>query len=222
MNWYQKYAGKTYRDRGARQNVTLWHVSPDRLGVLSPRSSFAGKAGMYLSQNYTSLIQDWTYYVKSKKHKNHPLDQKWDKLWREYETFEDLVDSGKATESQERDMVALREKIESMRDSIDSEEHRDAMREGYKTFFIHKISCPKATYDKAYKEMLGVYEKIQNGGNDAFWSWGKQVFIPEELLRECNIIGVKKLTDKDVDREYRDMNRTRFDHMEWKRELDQA
>lgn len=62
MNWLQKYCS---------YGVTVYHASPDRHFSLKPRSSI-GKGsyslrGLYFTENFRSLLQDWVPYILGKK-----------------------------------------------------------------------------------------------------------------------------------------------------------
>ena len=62
MNWLKKLSSK---------DITLYHASPDNITELHPYSIMGFKPnrykGMYFSENFQSLINDWIPYVMSKK-----------------------------------------------------------------------------------------------------------------------------------------------------------
>ena len=68
MNWLQKTSWKPKHSKDKKQQ-TLWHVSDQKITYLSPRSSFAGKRGLFFSPSYHSLVNDWVPYVSGKKTK---------------------------------------------------------------------------------------------------------------------------------------------------------
>ena len=211
MNWYKRHnrkqSAKSDRDKGKKQLVTLWHASPDRLSALQPRSRFGGLSGLYLSQSYRSLIEDWIPFIKNKKHKNHPFTKQWSEICDEIFKYEDIPNK---TPEQETKLIELRDKRDQLRYTLDSDSFQDSTRKGYQNIFIYKISCPKEAYDASMKRMDDIYDATNGAGGFGFWAWGQQVFIPDYLLNQCQIVSVKELRDKDFEQKYRDMSSDRY------------
>ena len=186
--------------------MSLWHVSPDRLSRLSPRSSFRGNPGLYLSPSYKSAIRDWAPYVKGKKHKSHQLDIQFKTLIDEYY---DIDRSKEMTPEEEQYLQDLEAKIDKLRESRDSDDHQRTMEQGYKTLYVHKISCPRDIYKKSV-ELFMEAEKESNFSNWGFWAWGEQVFIPEQYLSALKVIKVETLTEKEYHNKYNDLSENRY------------
>ena len=142
---WNKIAGKTYRDR--QDHVVVYHVSPDRLTYLLPRSKFAQYKGIYVSASYRSIIEDWAGFVRGKKGKGQT----------------------------------------------------------YQTIYIHKISCPKEIFDECVRLFRETEASGYRADNILFWGWGFQTFIPEEYLKQLEIISVEKLDESLFQQKYRDL-----------------
>jgi hypothetical protein len=209
MDWYKKYSGKTKRDRGRRQNVNLWHVSPERLNVLTSRSNLGGKSGLFLSQSYRSTILDWASYVANKKHKDNPIVLKRRELSDKLYDFDALMDKGELTEEQELERSKVEAEFEKVMRTLNSPEYQKST-PGYKTLNIHKVVCPKDVYEESMKQMDDLYESLGDKANMGFWGWGRQVFIPSDLLSECQIVSTETITEAQFLKKYRDLASKRY------------
>jgi len=195
----------TYRDR--KDVIKIYHVSQERLGAFSGKSKMNGKSGVFFSPSYKSLIEDWMPYVKNKKQRQHPLQIQWSKTW---DTISDLENKEDKTEEDVVQISRLKDKVEKLRISFDSEKHRDEIDKGYKKVYIHEVACPKDIFKKSNDFMNRSYDEGYLGGNLGFWGWGEQVFIVEEDLPRLKVLGVKELNtgqyldeyDKSVKRRY--------------------
>ena len=198
MSWYkQSWSGKTYRDD--RSTKILYHVSPNRLTRLSPRSSFMGVSGSYVTDSYKSIIQDWSYYVMNKKHKHHPLGLRWEELWEE----------SRALPEDDPRQEEINIQIEKLRDSMENDAYKKSI-EGYKTLYVHKLECPSKIYKEAVDFFNKKYEENATMDNFGFWGWGPQVFIPAQFLDELKILSVEEMNmgeminkDRGFDANYR-------------------
>ena len=208
MNWYKeaKHDSKTRRhDKGS---IPLWHVSPDRLSRLSPRSSFRGQPGLYLSPSYKSAIRDWAPYVKGKKNKSHQLDIQFRALLDE---FYDIDSNKEMSPEEEQHFQELEAKIAKLRESRDSDEHQRNQTQGYKTLYVHKISCPRDVYKKSLAAFMAVGEE-SDFADMGFWAWGEQVFILEQYLPSLKVIKIETLSEKEYYEKWNDSSPQRYRH----------
>ena len=207
MNWYKisKLSGKTKRhDKSA---ITLYHVSPNRLSQISGRSNFYNMAGAYLSQSYKSIINDWMFYVRDKKHENHELENQRQSLVKE---LYDLGDKERTPE-EDKKMKCIQEKYDKISDATDRDEYIKSV-EGYKTIYIHKVACPRPIYEIAEK-LYNEAKQSEWGSKKSdfgFWAWGEQIFIPERYLPELKIIGVEELNVSQMLNRFKDLSSRRY------------
>ena len=202
MNWYKKYkySGKTYRDN--RDYVQLYHASPEKINVLRPFSSFGQYKGMYMTNSLKSIYEDWGSYVLGKKH--HTLVEEKRK---EILTAIDKIEHGKeykkaADPSQQQTLDNLWEELHKINDVINRDSYRKGT-EGYKTIYIHKILCPKNIYNKCLEIVNQVFDAGYMKDKIGFWMWGPQIFIPEQYLKNLEIISVNELSkDEFLDQMY--------------------
>lgn len=188
MGWYKNITatrpGGSYRD--TKRLKTLWHISPDRLSALMPRSSFWGISGVFLSGSYKSIMHDWWGYIQDKKGKGHMLFQQLRSLRVE-------IDKMEAENPEDPRLNELEDKRNEIADKVYSEDFQRA-NQGYSKLFLHKISCPKEVYDEAVE----LYQKAHDAGYKEgkefeFWLWGDQTFIPAKDLSKLEIVSVTEM-----------------------------
>jgi hypothetical protein len=196
-----KYHGKTKRDSG---NKILYHVSPERLTQFSPRSKMNGQAGIFLSPTYRSAIEDWGPYVANKKSKNHPFEDAWGNLLDEYGELEnewlEEKDEEKKEELKKR-YLKMKERVDSFRETLNSKSYQDSQKP-YNTLYIHKVSVPRNIIKAGNEFMENAYNEGYANNSFAFWAWGEQIFFPENLLPELEIVGVKEINWGEFQNEY--------------------
>ena len=196
MNWYKKYkySGKTYRDN--RDYVQLYHASPEKINILRPFSRFGQYKGMYMTNSLKSIYEDWGPYVLGKKH-NTLIKEKRSKILTEIKKIEHGKNYLMAKDpSQQSILDNLHEELDKVNDVINRDSYQKGT-EGYKTIYIHKILCPKNIYDECLKIMDKVFDDGYKKDSIGFWMWGPQIFIPEQYLKNMEIISVKKLDKND-------------------------
>ena len=190
MNWYKdfqktaKRPGNTYRDN--KGSVTLYHISPDRHTALMPRSTFWGVSGLFLSESYRSIMQDWWYYVSDKKAQKHPLIQEMKGLRRKINEMEE-------SDPQNPEINRLEDEHTEIAKRVNDEEFERA-NPGYKVLFLHKVSCPREILEEAQKLYNDAYESGYKEDNFGFWHWGDQIFIPAKDLSNLQILSTEKLS----------------------------
>ena len=204
-----KVSGKSWRDKRKKQIVTLYHISPDRLTALLPRSKFleSGRTGVFLCPSYKSLILDWAYYVKDKKHNDHPLRTIPPQL---YNRVRELEKQMKTNPSPELELEIS--KINAQLDKINETQKNKAYWEsvkGYKSLYIHTIECPieiyqicKSRMDKAYED-----DPVKSMG---FWDFGQQVFVDKEFLPQLKVFNVKKFNTSQFLNEFSNLDNKRY------------
>ena len=186
-------SGKTYRDDNLK---IVYHISDKNLSHLSPISSLHGKSGLYVSESYRSIIEDWSGYVISKKNKNQSLLTIRKKIIDELNLIEDKINKIKKNNLEVP--KELEDKINSLsekRDKIDSQYKNSSDTPCYRTLYIHTIKIPQEIFNKSEQEFYNLYkiESAEGTANFEFWGWGNQVFISSEHLKYCKIIKVEKL-----------------------------
>jgi len=211
MNWYKKAKKSGKTKRHDKSNVALYHISPNKLTRLSPRSTFYNIAGAFVSPSYKSIINDWMWYVKNKKHEKHKLNPQWQELHCKLIVLEKKQrdNPSEFTERDQKELESIDERIDKLSDTMDGKEYQKSI-EGYKTIYIHKISCPRDVYKKALDFFDKAYESGYKQDQFGFWGWGKQVFIPQEDLPQCKIIGVEELNDSQMHEKYQDLSIRRY------------
>lgn len=194
---------KTWKDK---KNITLYHISPDRIGKFMPKSSFRGKyRGVYFSPSYRSLIIDWAYYVKNKKEDKHPLNKLHTEVVREIRLLTEKVSANIATDEEKQKLEHLDEKL----DRINSSMSRDTFekdKKHYQTLYIYTVSCPPDVYKEVQDIYYGTMKEESEKGelSYGFWGWGAQVFIPDYLLDQIKIIDVRKIDSGELSQELSD------------------
>lgn len=186
-------SGKTYRDDNLK---IVYHISDKNLSHLSPISSLNGKSGLYVSESYRSIIEDWSSYVISKKHKNHPLLVKRKEILDTQYALEGIIDGLK--KNNQEVPQKLQEKLDNIyekRDNINRQYNESKDNPCYRTLYIHTIKLPQEIYYKAIQEFNDLFNKMDELGKVdlGFWAWGSQVFIQSEYLKYCKIVKVEKL-----------------------------
>ena len=112
MDWYSLYkSSKSDRDKRNYNNMTLYHASPNRINVFSPRSRFHGQVGVFLSPSYKSLVGDWMPYVFGRKQKNDLLDKIWHQTHNRVNFLDDKKDK---TPEEVEELARLEDKIEKI------------------------------------------------------------------------------------------------------------
>lgn len=185
-NWYKKAILKDKRPKESNQYVYLYHVSPNKLSRFSPKSDFYGYKGIYVSPSYRSIINDWMAYVKNKKHLNHPLEQKLIEIHHKMQMLDD-----KDEKYQEKLKMLMKE-----RDDIKDDSIKNVQEIQYKTVYIHKIRCPIEVYNEIVNIFRDVAKKsydIEGDVNFGFWGWGDQLFVPDYLLNQLEIVSVETI-----------------------------
>jgi hypothetical protein len=190
-DWYTLYkSSKSDRDKRNYNNITLYHASPNRINVFSPRSRFNGQAGVYLSPSYKSLVGDWMPYVFGRKSKNDEFQ----KIWHQMHNRVNFLDDKKyKTPEEELEIKKLEDKIDKMRETLDSSSYRNEVDKGYSKLYIHTVSCPEWVYDKCMDNMRTAADSGYAKDNFGFWGWGDQVFITSEYLKYLEIANVKEM-----------------------------
>lgn len=201
-----RISGKTWKDKLKAKAVTLYHVSPDRLSALLPRSKFlkTGRTGVFLSPSYKSLILDWASYVKNKKQRFH--SQGYTAIDRIHDKMDELKKQEQTYEVQQ-ELIALRQKYDEL--STKSAEKEDRQPKGYSTLYIHSIECPMNVYNECKARMDIAYENdpVKSYG---FWGWGAQIFIDAEFLPQLKIFNVKPINLTQFMDEYDSMVKNRY------------
>lgn len=206
-----RLSGKTRRDRSKKQYIALYHISPEKLNRLMPRSKLlrTGKIGLYLSTSYKSTIIDWAHYVMNKKHENHPLQKQISALCKKYRELEEQQKVTPAPEI-ELQMQDIDAKIDKLRETTKTENkaYWESIT-GYKTLYLHTVLCPLEIYDESQKMMQEVYEAdpIKSFG---FWNWGAQVFIEAHDLSSLVVKSVDELSIGDLFAKYKNENLNRY------------
>ena len=200
-----KISGKTRRDR--HSSVILYHVSPNRLSRISGLSKISGISGAYLSPSYKSIINDWMPYVKRKKHRNHQLEKDWHNTW---DKIHELNYKEDRTDQENLELERLNNKIEKMRESFNRKKFQKDLEGGYRRLYIHKVECPKDVFYKSKELFNSIYESGYNKDNWGFWSWGDQIFIPEEYLPDLKILNVEELNESDYHNKYKEFSLNRY------------
>jgi len=191
-NWWSRRK-KHWKDV---KSINIWHASPERLSILRPRSHFAKMGGLFFSPSYRSLVWDWAPFVLGKKDKTHPLEQRWDELWDEYNHLSRETPEGKAR------LAEIDSQIDKVRDRIGGESHYRRPSRRYKTVFVHRIAAPDWVVDEARECMRRVYNATPNNKiNFGFWFWGAQIFVEAHNLRQLRITSVKAFSRKGIDKE---------------------
>lgn len=205
MDWYKKAKRPGKTKRHDRSTITLYHVSPDRLNRLSPRSTFNNTAGAYVSPSYKSIIRDWMWYVKNKKHKKHPLEMQQKELANKQIELQEKD----RTPEEEIELEMITNKRDKIEDSMMGKEYQKSV-EGYQKLYIHKIACPRNVYKQASNFFEGAYDEGYRKDNFFFWGWGEQIFIPEQLLPELRIIGIEELNTSQIHDKSEEFDRRRY------------
>lgn len=206
MNWYKKskeisrISGKTYRDD--KSIISLYHVSPKRLTSLQPLSRFEKYTGLYMSPSYNSLIRDWASYVMGRKH-NTDLDAKIRELGKKIDELEGEYKKAKKPSDQLK-LDELNKELDRAYDSTSSKGYQAATK-GYEKVYIHKMLCPKETYDKCVSLFNEVRDSGYRSGAWNFWDWGSQIFVPAEYLKDLQIISSKPISRDDFREEYKSL-----------------
>jgi hypothetical protein len=202
-----KLSAKTWKDKRDAKNITLYHISPNHLTALMPRSKLlkTGRIGIFLSPSYKSIITDWAAYVKGKKHKQHPLEFNRNKLQKQIQ----MLEQQPKTVDTETKILELEDKIAKINQTTRDNDKYDKSVEGYKTLYIHAITCPKSIYEEAKHRMNKAFEEdsVKSFG---FWNWGEQIFIDAEFLPQLQIITVEKIDLSSLYDSYRDFSRDRY------------
>jgi len=94
-NNIEKISGKTWKDQKKHKQVILYHVSPNRIGHLMPRSTFVGHSGLFMSPSYDSIILDWAFYVIGKKKNKHPLEINVNEISQKVRKLEDQIEKNR-------------------------------------------------------------------------------------------------------------------------------
>lgn len=198
MSWLRR-ANRPKHPKDTKQ-IFLWHISPERLTNLSPRSRLGSlnipvQSGLYFSPSYNSLIQDWMPYVLGKKRKTHDIDRMWRETWDKIDDLEKLPDSPEKEVESEK----LHQKIDKLRETMNRDSHYENSTI-YKTAFITKVICPEWVMKASYDFMHNVYNDQEERGvaSIGFWGWGAQIFIPADYLKYLTIVGSKRYEPNDL------------------------
>lgn len=186
-------SGKSYRDDNLE---IVFHASDKNLTNLSPISRFHGKSGLYVSESYRSIIEDWSGYVLGKKNKNHPLLVRRKEIINKMNSVEDKIEKLKKNNLEvPEELTKELDVLFDKRDIIDRQYNNSVDTPSYKTLYIHTIKIPLDILNQAEREFTNImHEELNKGIADfGFWGWGIQTFIPAELLKFCKIINVEKL-----------------------------
>lgn len=175
------------------KSVTLWHISQENLTHLAPRSVFKGQPGLYFSESFRSLIDDWAPYVASKKYHKHSLDINWRKTWDQIDEIISKPEQDRTPEEHEQ-LESLKNKIDQMRESLNRSSHTDDKNKLYRTVFIHKVLSPEWLVRQSYRDMYQELDEEAKSGNInyGFWFWGSQVFITADNLKHLKLVSSKK------------------------------
>lgn len=204
-----RVCGKSWKDKIKNQSVTLYHISPNKLNILMPRSKLlrTGRIGLFLSPSYKSTIQDWASYVRGKKHKKHPLQSTRGALWDELDKLEKLTGDQITPEIQSR-IEQINDRLDKTKEAFNSDEYSESI-EGYKTLYLHSIQCPKEIYEESLKRMDEAYENDPNKSL-GFWGWGAQVFVDAEFLKQLKIINIQEFNVSQLLDEMKHMDFKRY------------
>ena len=196
----------TYRDKKRHNSVILYHASPNKLSSFMPRSKLldTGKVGLFFSQSYNSLISDWMPYVKDRKESTHPLAKSISDL---YDRLDKLEGVPNPSNEIILEINSVRDRLERLKDKLNSDPHSKTMG-GYKTIYIHTVSCPVDVYKLAKRNFKETYENdpVKSFG---FWAWGDQIFIEDKYLPLLEIIKVDTLNTSDYHNRYKDVSLNR-------------
>lgn len=200
------FCSKSYRDKRNYYNIMLYHVSSNKVGVPQPISRFHGQTGIYVTKSYKSLITDWMGYVQGKKNRQHPLSTERRKVTTRMNELDDIEKKmGALSEAERKEYDDLDKKLEKINASTVDNKSHDLANFGYKTLYVHRISCPRSVYEEAKKRFMQSYDAGYRKGDFGFWMWGDQTFIPSDLLKHLQVIDVKSMNFTDFQDEYRSL-----------------
>jgi len=183
-----KISGKTWRDD--KNNVLLYHGSPDRLGSLKPKSKFHGYSGMFFSPDYKNMAMNWAEFVIGKKGKKHPLIRQRRNMIDRLHVLDEITNK---TPEQEDEYRMLDNKVADM-----VEAYSKITDQRYSRIYVHKVECPKSIYKASRELMQKAMDEGYKKGNLGFWTWGDQVFIPENMLKHLTIVSIEEWDEKTV------------------------
>ena len=190
---------KTEWKKGVKM-VELWHCSPNHLTGLVSRSRFWGKAGLYFSPSYTSLISDWLPVVMWRKGKKHPLRQMLNSAW---EKIQEIEKNEHATEKEKNELARL----ETLLDRYRSQWPKEV---SYSKVFLHRILCPEDIYKKSKDHFWSAYTQDYHKDSFGFWGWGDQIFVLEEDLSKLEIVKVQSMNQAGFLKENENLRRSNY------------
>lgn len=195
MHWLKKTSWRPKHPKDTKK-IFIYHLSYRRLTHLIGRSSLGSKyvpvkSGLYFSQSFRSLINDWLPYVAGKKRKNHDIEQR----WHENNNRLDAIDPKWYNKNRTVNDIEQEQKIQKLlqeRQQISETTQRDSYQDNnkiYNMLFLTKVSCPESVLIDSHKFMQQVFEDQDKRGvaSPGFWSWGQQVFISDEFFPQLTI-----------------------------------
>ena len=163
--WIKKTSGKTWKDQKNYEQIILYHVSPNRIGHLMPRSTFVGHSGLFMSPSYDSIILDWAFYVIGKKKNKHPLEINVNEISQKVRKLEDQIEKIEK-ENSNSDLLpelkvqlqVLENKESNMIDAHNKDSHAQSMCD-YQTIYLYKIACPQFIFNLASNLYYQTYDQ---------------------------------------------------------------